>query len=331
MSLIKLIGGCLAGILLFTACTSKKKPVLSGEDPVDVSDFIEFFEPLSLPYQAGDTLFNRKDKDSLLISYKVFSQFVKDTVLTKSFGKGVKPKLYAVGKAEVAKAETYLLVKAVSPAKKALLLLAFSDNDTFIAAIPALIPDSRKETTQSFTLDKRYTFTRTMQRKNADGSISEGKDVFIFNKEAGLYTLIMTEALEDKVTELINPIDTLSRKHKFAADYGTGKMNLVSIRDGRKTDRITFFVHLEKDNGNCNAELKGEARWISPGKAVYREDGDPCVLTFTFAANSVSLAEDGCGARHDLNCTFNGSYARRKYIKPVIAGTKPASKKSNRK
>ncbi len=331
MSLIKLVSCFLAGALLFTACSSKKTPVLSGEEPVAVSDFIDFFEPLSLPYQAGDTLFNRKDKDSLLISNKIFTQFVKDTVLTRTFGKGIKPKLYAVGKTVVSKAETYLLVKAVSPAKKALLLLAFSDNDTFIAAIPALVPDNRKETTQSFTLDKRYTFTRSVQRKNADGSLSEGKDVFIFNKEAGHYTLIMTEALEDKVTELINPIDTFSRKHKYAADYGTGKMNIVSIRDGRKPDRVTFFVHLEKDNGTCTGELKGEARWTSPGKAIYREDGDPCVLTFNFSSNSVSLSEEGCGARHDLNCTFNGSFARRKYVKPVSPGTKTTTKKGSRK
>ncbi len=46
--------------------------------------------------------------------------------------------------------------------------------------------------------------------------------------------LIMTDALDDKVTELTNPIDTFSRKQKYTADYGRGKMNLVSIRDGRK-------------------------------------------------------------------------------------------------
>ena len=44
--------------------------------------------------------------------------------------------------------------------------------------------------------------------------------------------LVMTDALNDKVTELINPIDTLLRKHKLSADYTNGKMNMVSIRDG---------------------------------------------------------------------------------------------------
>ncbi len=331
MSLTKLLLLLMTGSMLYTGCKSKKPPVLSGDEPVAVADFIDFFQPLELSYQAGDTLLDKKEKDSLLISYKIFTQFVPDTVLSKVFGKGTKPKIYALGKARVPKAETYLLVKAGTNAKKALLLLAFDDQEKFIAAIPALVPDNKKETNQSFALDKRFTITRSVQRKNADGSLSEGKDVYVLNTESALFMLILTEALEDKVTELINPIDTLSRKHKFAADYGTGKMNMVSVRDGRKSDRISFFIHLEKDNGTCTGELKGEAKWISPGKAVYQEAGDPCILNFIFSSNSVSLSESGCGARHGLNCTFNGSYVRRKYIKPVAPGTKNTSKKAGKK
>jgi len=331
MSLTKLVLLLFTGSLLMAGCKSKKPPVLSGEEPVAVSDFIEFFQPLTLSYQAGDTLLDKKEKDSLLISYKVFAQFVPDTVVSKLFGKGSKPKIWALGKAVVPDGETYLLVRTATSGKKALLLLAFDKKEKFIAAIPALVVDNKKETTQSFGLDKRYTITRYVQRKNADGTISEGKDVFVLNSESAQFMLILTEALEDKVTELINPIDTLGRKHKYAADYGTGKMNMVSVRDGRKADRITFFIHIEKENGNCTGELKGEARWIGPGKAVYREDGDPCVLNFTFSSNSVSLSESGCGARHGLNCTFIGSYARRKYVKPAVPGTKSGGKKSGKK
>ena len=331
MSLTKLFLLLVSGSMLMTACKSKKTPVLSGDEPVAVSDFIEFFPALTLGYQVGDTLLDKKEKDSLLISYKIFTQFVPDTVLTKVFGKGNKPRIWAIGKASVSSAETYLLVKAGNAAKKGLLLLAFDKEEKFIAAIPALIPDNKKETNQSFGLDKRYTITKSVQRKNADGTLSEGKEVYVLNAESGLFMLILTEALEDKITVLINPIDTLGRKHKYAADYGTGKMNLVSIRDGRKTDRISFFIHFEKENGTCTGELKGEARWVSPGKAIYREDGDPCVLNFSFSSNSVSLSEAGCGARHGLNCTFNGSYTRRKYIKPVTPGTKNTTKKSGKK
>ena len=331
MSLTKLFLLLATGFSLLAGCTSKKAPVLSGDDPVAIGDFIGFFQPLTLSFQAGDTLLDKKESDSLLISYKVFHQFVPDTVLSKVFGKGTKPKIWGIGKATVSGAESYLLVKAASTGKKAFLLLAFDKKDSFIAAIPALVPDNKRETSQSFGLDKRYTITRSVQRRNADGSISEGKDVYILNGESGQFMLILTEALEDKVTELINPIDTLGRKHKFAADYGTGKMNMVSVRDGRKPDRVSFFIHIEKDNGNCIGELKGEAKWSSPGKAVYREDGDPCALTFIFSSGSVTLDESGCGARHGLNCTFNGSYARRKYVKPIVPGTKKTGNKGGKK
>ncbi|HNU14731.1 MAG TPA: hypothetical protein PKI55_09705, partial [Chitinophagaceae bacterium] len=185
---------------------------------------------------------------------------------------------------------------------------------------------------QSVTIDKKYTITKAVQRKNADASISEGKDVYVLNTEAKIFMLILTEALEDKVTELINPIDTLSRKHKYAADYGSGKMNLVSVRDGRKSDRITFFVHFEKNNGDCTGELKGEAVWISSTKAEYRQGGDPCILQFTFSSTAVSLKEEGCGSRRGLNCSFDGSFLRKKYIKPVQAGNKaPSAKRTGKK
>ncbi|MBK8952534.1 MAG: hypothetical protein IPM85_09895 [Chitinophagaceae bacterium] len=150
--------------------------------------------------------------------------------------------------------------------------------------------------------------------------MSDGKDVYVLNADAAIFTLIMTDALEEKISELINPIDTLPRKHKYAADYGSGKMNLVSIRDGRKTDRLTFFVHFEKNSGNCTGELKGEAIWKTPTMAEYRQDGDPCVLKLTFTRTGVTVTEENCGSRRtSLNCSFNGSFPRKRYIKPADA------------
>ena len=96
---------------LMAGCKHKKKPSMTGEDPVKVSDFIDFFQPLQLSYQVADTVLAKKEKDSLLISNKIFTQFVPDSVLNKIFGKGVKPKIYAMGKTVVPDAESYLFVK----------------------------------------------------------------------------------------------------------------------------------------------------------------------------------------------------------------------------
>lgn len=307
----------LLALALVAGCKQKKKPSLAGEEPVEVADFIDFFNPLSLPYQVADTSLTKKDKDSLLISYKIFTQFVPDSILGKIYGKGVKPKIYSLGKAEVPKGETYLFVKTVTADKKAVFLLSFDKKNNFIAGMPVLRPDKISNTSQSATLDKRFTITKTVQRRNADGSQSEGKDVYILNGDAGQFNLIMTDALDEKISELINPIDTLPRKHKLSADYGNGKLNLVSIRDGRKPDRLSFFIHFEKNNGECTGELKGEALLKTANTAEYRENGDPCILSFTFSSAAVTLTETNCGSRRGLNCTFDGSFGKRKWVKPA--------------
>lgn len=305
-------------IALLAGCKGKKKISLAGDEPVDVSDFIAFFQPLAPPVQFTDTALLKKEKDSLLVSYKIFNQFVPDSLLRKVYAKGVKPRIYAIGKTVVPGAEQYLFVKTVSADKRAFFLLAFDEKEKFLAGMPLLRPDQSSATAQSVVLDRKFTITQVVSRKNPDGTISEGKEVYVLNNSAHAFTLIMTEALDDRVTELINPIDTLPRKHKYAADYANGKMNLVSIRDGRKNDRLTFFIHFEKNNGECTGELKGEAKITSSSTAEYKEEGDPCRLKFIFSSSSVTLKEEeGCGSRRGMKCSFDGSFARKKNPKPL--------------
>ncbi len=239
---------------------------MSGEDPVEISDFIAFFQPLALPFQYADSSLQKtkKEKDSLLISYNVFTQFIPDSVLSKVYGEGVRPRIYAIGKTGSPKAETYLFVKTIAPGSKAILILSFDKQKRFMCGLTALRPDQDPATSQSVTMDRQYSITKSILRKNANGSLGEGKDVYSFNRESRNFMLIMTDALDDKPTELINPIDTLPRKNKWSADYGSSKadhrrQNLVSIRDGRHNDRLTFFIHFENNNGACSGELKGEA------------------------------------------------------------------------
>jgi hypothetical protein len=300
-------------LLCVLGCKSKKAS-LSGEDPVEVSDFIAFFPDRDLPYSFADTTLLKKDNDSLLISPTVFTQFVPDSILTRLFGKA-KPKIYPMGRSS--SDDTYLFAKVVSGNRRVALVLGFDKNTDFIAALPLLTVDNSAATQQTATIDKRSTLTKMVYRKNADGSTNEGKDVYVLNNESKSFMLIMTDPLDDKPTELINPIDTLSRKHKYTADYGTGKMNLVSIRDGKRDDRLNFFIHFEKNKGECTGELKGEAVMKTPTTAEYRTGGDPCVLQFKFTNNAVIVKElEGCGSRRGLRCSFDGTYSRKKEAKP---------------
>lgn len=309
----------IAALLLVMGCKEKKKISLSGDDPVEAEDFVAFFQPLQPPFYYADSTLRKKNKenDSLLISYKVFTKIIPDTVLTKIYGKTTRPKIYAIGRTTGLNDESYLIVKTSANDKKALIVLGFDKENQFAASLTGLRPDLDAATQQSMTIDRRHTISKTMLRRNKDGTLSEGKDVYAFNADSKIFYLVMTDALEDKPTELINPIDTLSRKHKWAADYGSGKMNLVSIRDGRRSNELTFFIHFDKNNGECTGELKGEADITSSNTAEYRQDGDPCKLKFTFSSSSVTLSEiEGCGSYRPLNCTFNGSFAKKKESKP---------------
>lgn len=315
MRLFKLVTLLVLCFFVF-ACKSKKKPALSGDNLSTAKEFIEFFSPLTLPYQVADTTLQKKDKDSLLISGKVFSQFVPDSVWQKIYSKNTKLKIYALGRVESPGSGVYLFVKTVAADKKAVFILNFDDKQKFAASLTALRPDNNKATQQSVVMDKRYGITKTVAIKNADGSLSDGKDVYSLNSDTKTFVLVMTDALNDKVTELINPIDTLLRKHKWSADYTNGKMNMVSIRDGRRPDRLSFFIHFEKNKGECTGELKGEALLKSSNTAEYREEGDPCILKFIFNGSSVTLKEqEGCGSRRGLKCAFDGSFTKQKTVK----------------
>lgn len=300
-------------------CQEKKKPSLSGNDPVAVDDFIESFELVNPPVEIADSILNRKEKDSLLISSKVFSQFVPDSVLLHIFGKNAKPKIYLGKRVEVEKKEKYLFIKAISPEKKAAMVLCFDQKNNFKAFLPLLVQDADKTTTQVSGLDKRFSFYKNTTLMKPDGSTGEGKDVYIYSEEVGGFILIMTDALNEKVMEVINPIDTLPAKNKYAADYIIDKMNIVSFRDASKPGKMEFFIHFEQNKGECTGELKGTATFTSTNTAEYRQPGDACVLQFNFSSSSVSIKElEPCGTHRDVKCSFEGKFPRKKEVKKKV-------------
>jgi len=149
-----------------------------------------------------------------------------------------------------------------------------------------------------------------------------GDDVYVLNSAAKKFMLVMTDSLGDEA-ELINPIDTLSRKYKYAGDYGSGKKNIISIRDDSHPERVQFFIHLEDKNSDCSGELRGEGIITSGNTFEYRKAGDPCVLLFSFTKNSLKLSEvKGCGSRMGaLKCSFNGNYPKKKETKMPVSAT----------
>lgn len=299
-------------LFLLAGCKSGKK-TLSGEEPVTIDDFIGFFEDVPLPYNIADTQINRRLPDSLLISNKIFTQFVPDSVYTRDYGKNAAPKFYALGKIANGENETYLLVKAATQDKQVGYIICFDKEKVFKASMPLVRnnPDKRKSITGS--IDKRYTITTSQTSRGADGINYYKLNAYVYNT-AGVFTLIKIESNEPIVaSEVYNPIDTFASKHKFSGNYVQDKKNFVSVRDGKDAQHLLFFIHFDSGKDECYGEIKGEAVLSKANTAFYRQVGDACVLELTFSGNKVTLREEqACGNYRGIKCSFSGTYTKKK-------------------
>jgi hypothetical protein len=298
---------------VFMCCRHKSSDGGSEEKKITPGDFQEMFHTLNLPVNFADSILSKKPTDSFL-SYTVFSQFIADSLVQRHFGKSIKPRLYASGKLVVKNAETYLFIKALSPSKKILYLVCLDKDVKFRTGMPVLIRDDDTGIRYGALIDNKYAISVSRFRKDNDGRTFFVRTVYVYNDE-GVFTLIMRESNEGKprTSQIYNPIDTFAHKHKFTGDYIQDKRNFISFRDGKNNSVLRFFVHFEKDNGNCKGELKGEARFVSSAVARYIANGDPCSLEFNFNEKKVRMKElEGCGNHRDIRCYFDGVYEKRK-------------------
>jgi hypothetical protein len=312
-------------LFAFAACNNEKKTTTPNDEDntaFNYESFSDKFKETTLPYQLSDSeLLNNSDTTRL--HNEVFASYISDSVKTKLFDKTSKVSYVPLVRFKKNNSEQYFVVKALSGNKKAALLTVFDKDAKFINAFPLLVPDSDPKTNQVSSIDKFYSITRAVSRKMPNDVLAEGKDVYAYDAAAKNFALVMTDILEDNNQEVINPIDTFSRKHQYAGDYIKDKRNIVSIRDGRNEKEISFFVHFERDNGECNGELKGTALMTSSKTAVYNQGGDPCRLEFHFTSSTVRLKEvEGCGQYRGVKCVIEGSYPKKREPKPASIKSK---------
>ena len=320
-------GRCLLLFVFFLAiacsgCKSKTKPSLSGDEVVDVADFLSVFPEVSLPVVIGDTTLAKKSLDSTLISYRVFNTFIPDSVLKKDFGKS-KPKLYPLGKTREKRKESYLFVKATQGSRRAAYVICLDKNDRFLTAMPLVKSGPDNTYTSAYgSLDKKFQITTYRETKTKSGTLNFKRNIFIYNDASKEFTLIVTEPGQESTEDILNPLDTFSQKNKFTGDYVLDKKNFISFRDNKKSSDINFFVHFEKNKRECKGEIRGTARFVSPKIAQYKENGNPCTLEFVFSPSAVVMKEvEGCGSYRDIKCFFDGTYPKKKKkpSKPVKA------------
>jgi hypothetical protein len=321
-------------VAAFWACNGKKGK--TGEI-VETSDFIDLFPSQKLPFIIQDSTVRRLGGDTATIKYKDVIRFVPDSLIEKDFRKA-KPIFYPLAKLENktdAGTEIYLFSKAVYNNRRVIYLTVFFD-DNYAAGKTMLSTLSDAASFQTTGLERGFTISTMRLYRTVNGETIYKKEAYIFNREVADFTLILTESNDESLSrleEVLNPLDTFSGKNEYSGDYLKDKMNIVSFRDGKNQKEYNFFVHFEKDKGECVGELKGIATFVSPNLAVYGESGNPCVLHFNFKGNSVTLKEEkGCGSYRDIKCFFEGSFTRKKQTK--VKETKPSksqkSKKRNR-
>jgi hypothetical protein len=306
-------------ITFLNSCGHKASDENGLPKKIEPEDFLSMFRPLKLPLNFADSSLQRKKTDSPL-TWNAYNQFFPDSLVRKDFGKNGKPRLLASGRIQVKDGETYLFVKALSSSKKILYLVCLDKDLQFRTGMPIVLREDDSEIRYAATIDNKYAISVSRIHKDGEGRSVFVRTVYVYNAE-GVFTLIMRESNEGKprTTQIYNPFDTLSHKHKFTGDYLQDKRNFISFRDGKNNSAIRFFVHFEKDNGNCKGEIKGEARFVSSNIARYIANGDPCSLEFNFTEKNVRMKElEGCGNHRDIRCYFDGVYPKFKAqnIKP---------------
>ncbi|MDF2189999.1 hypothetical protein [Paraflavitalea sp. CAU 1676] len=306
--------------LLIVACKGKKTS-LQDDETVTVKEFIEFFPESPLPIRIADTTLLKKSTDSLQIGYKIFKQFIPDSLIQADFGKGVTPKLFPLGRTQEDGKETYLFIKATTGAKRVGYLACFNKDNEFLKMMPLVKQGFDQYSSTYGMLDRKFQITTYYEKKRANNETTFKRNVYIYNSGANEFTLILTEPNEEIIENVINPIDTLPIKNKFSGDYVKDKKNFIAVRDGKRASEPLVFIHFEKSD--CRGEVKGVARFVSASVAVFQESGNPCTIEFTFSANRVVIKETGgCGSYRDIKCFFEGSYPKKKAPAKPKAGKK---------
>lgn len=298
--------------LALLACQDKKKND-AQENGFSYEKFSGHFQKLTLPYSLTDVGL-LKNKDTTSIQVAGFGDLIPDSLRNKYFGKNNKVKYIALGSFVSPERVNFYLVKAQSGLKKVAFLIAFN-KDKYGGIFSFLVPDTDPTTTQASMIDKSFSIQQNVSQKTAGNLAGEGKDVYDYDMTEGKFLLILTNPLNSRM-EVSNPIDTFSKKHKFAADYFKDKKNYISVRDGRYPNQLLVYMHLDKNNGGCTGELKGDMLLTTSTTAIYRQGSDPCVLSLRFTASSVTVREDeGCGSHRGIDCLFDGIFTRKKEIK----------------
>jgi hypothetical protein len=276
----------LATALTIISCGRKKSS--KNDIPTDPgsSALLKKFTEVKLPFVFKDSLLDKETPAKEALDWKDFTAEIPDTIFYSEFGKGVQPKLFAVGtNYNDDDAEHYLFVKAVQGDKRVGYIICFNGMEKFKDAMPFVYTDLDYRTNFQGVLSKDYAIDQVKEEYTDKNEALSYRISYLYNNGSGKFQVLLTTDNDENIDEPISsPIDTLPKKNKFSADYGDAN-NLISIRDGASPNDYIIFVHMP------NGELKGPARLIGKDTVRYIKAGDMCQLNIVCRTNEVSLSE----------------------------------------
>lgn len=299
-------------LAVLVSCKDKKVD-LSGDAPVKIEDLIAAFPKIEPPYTVSDTNLT-KVADTITIGYKAFVQFFPDSSLTPMFGNNKKLTIHPIGIIEKDK-ESYLLMNISTPKKVTRYAVFVVDKKNKYLASKELMSSAKDDGyMHSVSINREPTFLISKEKTSKENTPLFSRTGWVYSSSAGVFMVVVNDSNEDpQKTVVINPIDTLTKKNKFSGDYIQNKKNFISIRDTKKPNVYQFFIHFEKDEGKCTGELKGEMKMQGSNTAIFTENGDPCVIDFTFDGSTVNVKEKGaCGNHRGIKCFFDDSFVRKR-------------------
>lgn len=311
-------------VFLLMACGGKKKE-LSGDTPLTAEEIIEVYNEMKLPYDVADSSLMRKT-DTANFSYAALSLVIPDSILSKystnAKGNMIRP-LGKITKDD----ELYLLTTFIKNKQPVLAAFVFDKKNKFLGHLQLLNTALKDGYRHSLSINREPTFFVNKERSVNNSTSFYTRNSFAFNKDVHGFMIVMSDSNEDEARQanVVNPIDTMPKQNKFSGDYVKDKKNFLSVRDGKSGSNYLFFINFSKNNGECIGELKGSFTVTSAEKAIYSDNGDPCVIDFTFKGNSITVKEQGsCGNHRGIKCYFDDTYIKKKAAAPKTKKKKKA-------
>ncbi len=304
----KLLTICLLSLLW--GCSNKAVD-LSGETTIKADNNVKAFAPIKGNYTAYDTNFVKK-ADTLKIGVKALLQFIPDSAVQQMVTNEKKESIYPVGVIEK-ETEKYFLILVKSKKTAKLYVYVTDDKLKYLGNKELLNNENKDAYARSVSINKEPTFVISKETYSKDKELKFSRSGWIFNAGAGFMIVVNDSNETPQNNKIINPLDTLPSLAKLSGDYKRDEKNFISIRDGKDAKTYLFFIHFEKNNADCIGELKGTLTLSSPTAGQFTQNGDPCIIDFSFSGNTVRVKEQGsCGNHRGIKCFFDDSFTRKK-------------------